>query len=304
MDPVTHAMMGSLLGGLGLLKRKAALHVLVASSLLPDIDLVSRLLGPAALLKYHRGLTHSIFALLILPLAVAAFASKREKGKWFWHYYVLAALGTGVHIFMDLTTQYGVRLMYPLDNNFISLNVLFIIDLYLIAALVLYVVLTFKVKKWTRGLAWGILAGIMLYIGTRGLVRGQAEHFLRRSLERQAIKAVSPLPGGLMRWWFVAGDEDGGMRTGVVDLFLDRIYVHKTYPPNAYTPEMETSKELPGIRAFLEFSRFPYVSATQRGEDSVVIWEDLGFSYLPGEHFTAEAVIGADGLPISERLRM
>lgn len=294
-------MFGVLLKGLGF-GRKGAMSTLVASSMLPDIDLITRLFGPDALLLYHRGVTHSLFAVVLGPALLAYLVTWRQRGKGFVYFYALSLTGFAFHVYMDLTTKYGVQLLSPLDHTFYSLYQVFILDPLITGALVLFVVLSVKRRQWTVPLARGVLVAIIIYYGARVYLHGSATRFLSHILERDAIKNVSPLPGGILRWWFVAEEDDGTMKTGVADLFLRRIYVHTTYPQHPYTLAMEASKEARSVRALLGFSRFPYVSQREEGGSTIVRWQDLSFAYLPGEHFMAEAVIDAKGRVERERL--
>jgi inner membrane protein len=303
MDPVTHGMFGALLKGLGFGKKRV-LGALVASSVLPDMDLLTRLFGTDALLTYHRGLTHSLFAVALGPALVAYVVTWQRRGKDYMYFYALSFLGYSTHVYMDLTTKYGVQLLAPIDDNFYSLYHVFILDPVITGSLVLFIVLSRKRKQWAVPLARGILALILVYYGARVLLHGSATRFLAQSMERHAIRNVSPVPGGMLRWWFVAAGEDGSMKTGVADLFMGRVYVHTTYPPQAYTDEMEMSKDASSVRALLRFSRFPYASQREEGGLTVVRWEDLSFSYLPGGHFIAEAAVDQSGNITSHRLKL
>jgi inner membrane protein len=304
MDPLTHGMFGALLKGLGF-GRKGALGTLIASSMLPDIDLITRLFGTEALLMYHRGITHSLFAAVLGPALVAYVVTWHKRGKGFIYFYALSFIGFALHVYMDLTTKYGVQLLSPLDDTFFSLYQVFILDPVITGSLVLFLVLSRKRKQWAMPLARGVLALIVVYYGARVYLHDSASRFVSRSLESHAIRNVSPVPGGVLRWWFVAAGEDGEMKTGIADLFMGRVYVHTTYPPQAYTEEMEMSKSASSVRALLRFSRFPYASQREtEGGMTVVRWEDLSFAYLPGGHFMAEAAVDQSGNIASHRLEL
>ncbi|MDP2279864.1 MAG: metal-dependent hydrolase, partial [Nitrospirota bacterium] len=111
MDPITHTLAGAALAQLGF-KRKAAFWVLLISSIAPDLDYITRLWGVDIFLRYHRGITHGILALFLVPLIIAVIAGFR---KGFFYYYFLSFLAYGIHIFMDLTNQYGTRVLSPFD---------------------------------------------------------------------------------------------------------------------------------------------------------------------------------------------
>ena len=77
MDPVTHALTGAAIKQLGF-KRKATLAVLLISSLAPDLDYITRFWGADVFLRYHRGITHGVAALVVVPIIIAvAFGYKK-----------------------------------------------------------------------------------------------------------------------------------------------------------------------------------------------------------------------------------
>src|SRR4030065_1427485 len=107
MDPVTHSLAGATIANLGF-KRKAAMWVLLLSSIAPDFDYITRLWGADVFLRYHRGITHGILALFIVPIIIGLIFG-REKN--FLYSSFLAFLAYTVHLLMDLTTQYGTRIL-------------------------------------------------------------------------------------------------------------------------------------------------------------------------------------------------
>jgi inner membrane protein len=67
MDPITHGLAGTTIANLGF-KRRFAFWVLIISSIAPDIDYITRIWGEDVFLRYHRGISHGILALFIVPL--------------------------------------------------------------------------------------------------------------------------------------------------------------------------------------------------------------------------------------------
>jgi len=112
MDPLTHALSGAVIHQLGF-KRKAALFVLIFSAIAPDLDYITRFWGADIFLRYHRGITHGVLALVLFP-AIIAFIF-RKKGGFFYYYYSISFIAYGTHLLMDLTNQYGTRILSPLD---------------------------------------------------------------------------------------------------------------------------------------------------------------------------------------------
>lgn len=126
MDPITHTLAGATIFNLGF-KRRFALWVILISSIAPDFDYITRLWGIDVFLRYHRGITHGILALFIIPLLIGLIFGHK---KGFFYYTFLSFTAYALHLFLDLTNQYGTRILSPLDWEQYSLDLVFIIDPY------------------------------------------------------------------------------------------------------------------------------------------------------------------------------
>jgi len=75
MDPITHGITGALVGKGFFSDRQGRVATFAATlgAVFPDVDLVAELASrdPMAIVKYHRGITHSFVA---LPFFAAALA--------------------------------------------------------------------------------------------------------------------------------------------------------------------------------------------------------------------------------------
>src|SRR6185503_11332786 len=128
---------------------------LVLASNAPDIDIVTLARGSTSYLKWHRGPTHGPLGILGLGLVTAAlvWVGQRAYDRWratrgagppsnhedtasFGMLVALSIVGTLLHVAMDLPTQYGTRLLSPFDWRWFSIDLMPIVDVYLLAALV------------------------------------------------------------------------------------------------------------------------------------------------------------------------
>jgi len=128
---------------------------LVLASNAPDIDIVTLAGGSASYLKWHRGPTHGPVGIIALGLVNAAlvWAGRRAYDRWragrdasspssdepdasFGMLVALSIVGAVLHIAMDLPTQYGTRLLSPFDWRWFSIDLMPIVDVYLLAALI------------------------------------------------------------------------------------------------------------------------------------------------------------------------
>lgn len=187
MDNLTHSLIGAVLGQCGLKKKTGlAMPALIIGANLPDVD-VSCFAWTTGLehLAFRRGITHGPPAMLLLPLVLAgalygwdrwqARQGKRPEGrlpvsfKWL---YLLSLLGCLTHPAMDWMNNYGIRLLAPFSQQWFYGDVLFIIDVWLLALLIGSVWLSRRWEK--RGGQWmrPARAGLAVMLGYIGLNAG------------------------------------------------------------------------------------------------------------------------------------
>src|SRR4029077_9739841 len=114
--------------------RHATMAILIGANL-PDIDLVAIIGGQIQYLRYHRGVTHSLFGIAIESLLLALFLmlfekteTHRKRLKLFFRLFLLSLVGTGSHVLLDYTNSYGIRPFLPFNSGWYSLDTVFIID--------------------------------------------------------------------------------------------------------------------------------------------------------------------------------
>jgi inner membrane protein len=264
--------------------------VLILSSLAPDFDYITRFWGMDIFLRYHRGITHGILFLFLVPLIIALIFGLR---KGFLYYYLLAFLGYAAHLFMDLTNQYGTRILSPLDWEKYSLDLTFIIDPYIIIGLLLSVILCKFNKKRTFTIALITVFLLTAYIGGRYYLQGKTRDFLKETLDANTY-TMYPLPNDFLRWWFVVRSDDE-IKVGFADLFTQRVCVQETYKLLTKDPFIEHSKETRVVNNFLYFAKYPYAQVRSEKDKTIVIWRELAYSFMAGEHFVAKVVFDKDG---------
>jgi inner membrane protein len=289
MDPITHGLFGATVYNVGF-KRKEAFWVLLISSVAPDFDYISRLWGTDVLLRYHRGITHGILALFIVPIIIGIIFG-RKKG--FFYCSFLAFLGYFAHILMDLTNQYGTRILSPLDWNQYSLDLIFIIDPYITLGLLLSIIVCRFNKKKAVTIALVTILLLVGYVGGRYYLHNSVKDFMRENMDENTYM-ICPLPNDFLRWWFIAksGNE---MKVGFADLFSHRICKQETYIDEERDPYIEKSKETRVIKNFLYFAKYPYAEVKKDSQTVTVMWRELAYSFLPGEHFVAKVIYSSDG---------
>ena len=144
MDTITHGIVGALIGKGFFSERngRVATFAAAAGAMFPDVDVVQEIFSsdPLAIVKYHRAITHSFVALPFfaaflawLTRAGVAFAKKRwglrdwDPPSW-GILSIIYALAIASHILLDAMTSFGTRMWYPLSQQRVSWDLLFIID--------------------------------------------------------------------------------------------------------------------------------------------------------------------------------
>ena len=188
MDNLTHSLAGALLGQMGLkTKTGLAMPTLIIAANLPDIDAVAVLLGGHQHLALRRGLTHGPIAMVLLPVLLWAAMLVWDKWRpnekrlpmhkgWLL---ALAYIGTISHPALDWLNSYGVRLLEPFSSQWFYGDSIFIIDIWIWAALIAGVWMSRHREKrgkssWQKPAIVGFFA-LCGYIFANGVITGQAE---------------------------------------------------------------------------------------------------------------------------------
>lgn len=288
MDNLTHSLAGALLGQMGLKRLSGrAMPTLIIAANIPDLDAVATVLGTGSL-AIRRGITHGPPAMLILPLLVTGAVIGWDRWRpnragqpvRFWHLLLLACLGTWSHPALDWLNSYGIRLLEPFSSRWFYGDTLFIIDVWIWAALIVAFLWSRRREKhggdWRRP-AWIGFAAVCAYILANGLITGRAEAHTHAVLAQRGRAAelvvANPVP---IRFWNrrmlwrnadVHGSGDFGLLTGVrlPDTAVSNRLGH---------PALAGATGRTDVDAFLFWSRMPFVAE----EDGRIVLKDQRFS--------------------------
>ncbi len=317
MEPVTHFLTGACLARTGFNRRTAyATLAMTLAAEAPDLDVFWGFRGPVAGFEHHRGITHTLLGAPVVALAVTIVV-------WIWHrsrgkqpivaprwalLWVLSLLAVLSHIFLDWTNNYGIRPFFPFNPRWYSLDIAFILEPVIFAALLTALVMPsiFGMadreigagKPLFRGRGWAIAA--MVLIGIDLGVRAVEHHRALRMIGntrfgdqpllacRRRTLSCGPIP--LVR----RGGDSGYYQTGSVNSRTETVETDERNdvifkPP--VTPATTAAKNSWLGRAYLDWARFPVV--TDRGhanlvasdelapqpQDSAVEFRDLRFAY-------------------------
>lgn len=269
-------MIGLALGRAGLNKRTAlATSTLVIANNLPDID-VGVFATKTLAMSFRRGWTHGVLAQATLPLALTgamllydrfrAKASPDDRAKpleILW----LSYLGVLLHVFMDFTNSYGVRLLMPFSERWFYGDALYIVDPLLllalgtgwwlakttprpariaIAAAALYVLAMLGSNVWARSVVADGIARAGRPSGTKFMV---TPVFLNPFHREVIVDVGDRYEKGNV--WFAPSPHFRPAGFGIAKE-LDG-------------PGASQVLQLPRARAFLRWSRFPFLQADAAG---------------------------------------
>ncbi len=317
MDNLAHTLTGLALSRAGLSRTTpGATAALVIASNLPDADVVFRVLGNASYLEHHRGLSHSLVSVPLLALATALVLRLVVREARFLPLVLCSFAGLAGHVFMDLWTTYGTRVLSPFDGTWYAWDLVFIVDP-LVWGVLLMSVLALRGSEAGAKLASIGLGLLLAYVGARAALHAEALGEARRLLPKDESWRLAALPAPLspFRWKILADGKDA-LYSGEVDLLehLPPLTRREKLAEDAVVAHARL--ESSAAATFLEFSRFPWLEVAETPEGRAVSWRDLRFEDVPGivgregaervrrrAGFVAQVVVGPDGRIRSESIR-
>lgn len=129
MDTGTHIVMGVALGGLATLDPvvhqdptlfHAVLIGTIVGSHAPDFDTVMKLKNNATYIRHHRGITHSIPAVIFWGIFLASIIYMFVPQVNFLHLWLWTFLAVIIHVLVDIPNAYGTQAFRPFSNKWIA----------------------------------------------------------------------------------------------------------------------------------------------------------------------------------------
>jgi inner membrane protein len=324
MDNLTHTLVGVLMARAGLNRLvPGAMALLIAGANLPDGDVVTYAAGPLTYFQCHRGPTHALLAaplvaLIALPVWWLCVRRKHAPGlRQFVLAFAVVLAGVLSHLFLDFWNTYGIRLLLPLSGEWYRLDLVYIVDLWIwalllvgcfapIVARMVYAEIGAR-RTDPRRSALVVLGLLLAFIGVRAILHQRVIDVLEsRTYDSENARRVAALPQPFAPWkWTGLVETRRAWHVVPVDL-------NQEFDPDAgrslLKPEAPLREEA-AIRAsrtgriFLNFTRFPYWRATPspRYEGGTVVRvTDLRFGLPEEARFAAEFEFDAAGRMVRE----
>ena len=260
----------------GLNKRTAlATSTLVIANNLPDID-VGVFATNTLAMSFRRGWTHGVLAQATLPIALTAamLVYDRYRKKESPHDIVrpaqillLAYIGVLLHVFMDFANSYGVRLLMPFSDRWFYGDALYIVDPWLYLSLGLGWVLA---KRNPRPARIGVTIAALYVIAMMAsnvIARREVADGLARAGRPDITRfMVTPVVVNPFRREVVI---DIGDRYEKGNLWFEPAPHFRPggfgIDKNLDRPAAQPLLQLPRARAYLRWSRFPFIQPDPSG---------------------------------------
>lgn len=131
MDTISHFAMGAGIATITTINPEIAqsdnlpfyFAAVIAAANLPDIDVITRVLGAKKFLLLHRGPTHSLIVALPLALLLAWLFRGFVGDINPVHFMAVIVASTASHLVMDLMNNYGVSLGIPIISKWYRLSI-------------------------------------------------------------------------------------------------------------------------------------------------------------------------------------
>jgi membrane-bound metal-dependent hydrolase YbcI (DUF457 family) len=316
VDNLTHSLFALTLARTPLRRagRGTTLTLLLASSA-PDSDIVVAVArGGEAYLSAHRGSSHGPLGILALGFVVAGLVyAIRKRGRPptpFFNLVGVALIGTLGHVLMDLPTSYGTRLLSPFDRTWYAIDLMPIIDVYLLGLLASGLIVGRMKVAFRTHIAVGVIALMVanyaLRTGLHAMALGRAGGDGAAILDSWPDAPAPKLPSdyscratpctlgvaaiptfGSPFTWRTIRQLSNGYEIREVDLLsgADRSIA---WLPSDSAPVVDAARQAPAPRAFLAFSRFPTARVETHAHETTVRMLDVRFLDAPMREGTEE----------------
>jgi membrane-bound metal-dependent hydrolase YbcI (DUF457 family) len=194
LDNFTHTLFGLTMARTPLARAgRGTTAALLLSSNAPDIDIVTLAGGSVSYLRWHRGPTHGPLGIVGLGVITAGlvwigrrvYDRRRAAGgerstdvadqnASFPMLVSVSIIGAVVHVLMDLPTSYGTRLLSPFDWHWFAIDLMPIIDIYLLIVLAAGLLFGLRSPAARRRNALIILTLTAANYGVRAVAHHQA----------------------------------------------------------------------------------------------------------------------------------
>ncbi len=298
MDTGTHVVMGIALGGLATLdpvvasSHATAASVLIATiagSQIPDIDTVLKLRNNAIYIRNHRGITHSIPAVILWPLIILAFIYPFFQHASLFHLWIWTFAAVFIHVFVDIFNAYGTQALRPFSHKWVALGVINTFDP------IIFGIHIIGILTWVLGANPGYTFLVMyIVVAAYYFIRFAAQRSVLAKVRAMIPDATDIIIAPTMRFsqWRIAATNKGHFYVGRAEKGKVNILDQFTRIPVPETPVIEAAKKDKNLSAFLSFSPVYRWEVDEYDDFYEVRFIDL--RYRSNGHYPFVAVVQLD----------
>lgn len=260
MDSGTHFVMGIALGGLALADPVVASHPMTFTAVMagailgsqaPDVDTILKLRNNAVYIRHHRGITHSIPATLLWPIAITAILSFIIPDANILHLWLWTQLAVFLHVFVDIFNAYGTQALRPFSKKWVALGVINTFDPFIFAIHCIGILL------WAFGanpiMTFSIMYVIIIgYYILRFAVQKAIKNAVHNTIQDEDFVIVAPTIRFF--YWRVAAMSKTHYYVGRAYRRTINIYDKFEIEPLPKTPLVEKALTDANLTAFTSFS--------------------------------------------------
>ncbi len=298
LDTGTHIVMGFGLGALATLDPVVANSEITAQAVLigtiigsqaPDVDTILKIRNNAVYIRNHRGITHSIPAVLLWPILITLVISLFFPNSNIIHVWLWTFLAVFLHVFVDIFNAYGTQALRPITPRWVALGLINTFDPFIFGIHVVGLIL------WAFGANPGYTF-IVIYCIMIGyyFARFKEQRMVKNAVQlkiRHTRKIILSPTMRYRKWkvaimtedkFYVARCTNGQIQ--IVDTF-DRV-------PLPDHPAIDVAKKDKNLAAFLSFSPI-YRFEIQEDKDFCEV-KFIDLRYRSNGHYPFVAVVHLD----------
>ncbi len=270
MDIATHAGIG-LIAAAPVLNSQPELALgLVAGSVLPDLDAISRVFGKRAFVCAHQTWSHALTVQAATSALTGGIMCAAGLNGWQFGGGLFAALA--FHTLLDLSNTLGVTLLAPFTKKRFCLEWVFFIDAFVL--LLTTVATVFTIWLYVRSETMPAVPAIVFFGTLTAYVGGKG--WLRKRAGTMAPEAVTLMPSALWPWRFFgvvkAGERVSRFQLNVLNGVRESLTQQEVLD-DRYAGLLGS---VPEFRVMRELSpAYHVVSAEPAGSGEVVVCRDL-----------------------------
>jgi inner membrane protein len=269
----------------------------VLGSQAPDADTLLRFKSNAAYIKNHRGISHSLPALVLWSLFITLFLSLTFQHLPLLHVGMWVFIAVAFHVFTDLFNTYGTQAARPITEKWIGWNIIHIFDPFIFITHLLAIFL------WSVHLGKPEIIFPVLYclIAVYYIFRSIYHYRLTKSLAlKDPHHHISDkyilIPTINFNVWHVVKKQAAGCYV-LGELKNHQLKWIDSISCSAH-PAVEVSKQHPDIASFLYFSSYACAEVREQAWGFEVRWVDVRYRHRKQYPFVAVLLIDRNFITI------